>query len=195
MVFLRASAYLDPPPVVKGSGVTLRQPQLKDFGEWSRLRAESRRFLEPWEPLWPADDLTRGAFRYRIRRHVRDARADVAYAFFAFCEAGGELVGGLTLSNVRRGVAQSASLGYWIGERFARRGYMTASVNALLPFAFGQLKLHRVEAACIPTNRASIALLTRCGFTEEGLARRYLRINGVWQDHLLFAVLESDPRP
>lgn len=195
MVFLRASAYLDPPPVVTGKGVVLRQPALKDFAAWVALRAESRRFIEPWEPLWPADDLTRSAFRYRIRRHVRDARADVAYAFFACCGTTGQLVGGLTLSNVRRGVAQSASLGYWIGERFARQGYMTAAVSALLPFAFDQLKLHRVEAACIPTNRASIALLTRCGFTEEGLARRYLRINGIWQDHLLFAVLESDPRP
>jgi ribosomal-protein-alanine N-acetyltransferase len=195
MVFLRATTYLDPPPVVRGNGVLLRQPALKDYAEWSVLRAESRGFLEPWEPLWPADDLTRGAFRYRIRRNVRDARADVAYAFFAFCETSGRLVGGLTLSNVRRGVAQSASLGYWIGERFARQGYMTAAVNALVPFAFDQLKLHRVEAACIPTNRASIALLMRCGFSEEGLARRYLRINGMWQDHLLFAVLDSDPRP
>jgi ribosomal-protein-alanine N-acetyltransferase len=195
MVFLRASSYLDPSPVIRGRGVFLRQPALKDYADWASLRAASRGFLEPWEPLWPADDLTRGAFRYRIRRHIRDARADVAYSFFTFAEQTGELLGGLTLSNVRRGVAQSASLGYWIGERFARQGYMTASVRALVPYAFDQLKLHRIEAACIPTNRASMALLSRCGFLEEGLARRYLRINGLWQDHLLFAILENDPRP
>ncbi|MFO1089136.1 MAG: GNAT family protein [Hyphomicrobiales bacterium] len=195
MVFLRASAYLDPPPLIRGRGVYLRQPALTDFAAWSSLRAESRGFLEPWEPLWPADDLTRGAFRYRIRRHLRDSRADTAYAFFAFDEDTDELLGGLTLSNVRRGVAQSASLGYWIGARHARKGYMTAAVRALLPYAFDILKLHRVEAACIPTNRPSMALLKRCGFSEEGLARRYLRIAGIWQDHLLFAILENDPRP
>ena len=104
------------------------------------------------------------------------------------------LVGGITLSNVRRGVAQAGNLGYWIGEPHARRGHMNAAVRALLPFAFGGLRLHRVEAACIPSNAASIRLLERNGFTREGYAREYLCINGIWQDHLLYARLKDDPR-
>ena len=99
------------------------------------------------------------------------------------------MLGALTLSNVRRGVAQMATLGYWIGAPFARQGYMTDALQALLPFAFDHLHLHRVEAACLPRNDASIALLRRAGFEQEGLARSYLKINGAWQDHLLFARL------
>ena len=103
------------------------------------------------------------------------------------------LVGGLTLASVRRGVAQAGSLGYWMGATFVRRGHMTAAVKAVLPFTFSTLRLHRVEAACIPTNTASIRLLERAGFTREGYARQYLCINGTWQDHLLFARLRDDP--
>ena len=103
--------------------------------------------------------------------------------------------GGLTLANIRRGVAQAGSLGYWTGEPFARRGLMSGAVSALVPFAFSSLRLHRIEAACIPTNVASIRLLERSGFVREGYAREYLCINGIWQDHLLFARLKDDPHP
>src|SRR5690606_16053876 len=98
-------------------------------------------------------------------------------------------------SNVRRGVTQSCSLGYWVGEPYARRGNMSSAVAASLPFVFEHLRLHRLEAACLPTNVASIRLLEKVGFTREGYARRYLRINGVWPDHVLFAMLHDDPRP
>jgi ribosomal-protein-alanine N-acetyltransferase len=101
----------------------------------------------------------------------------------------------VTLTNIRRGVAQAASVGYWIGGPFARRGYMTAAMKALMPFSFQGLRLHRVEAACIPTNAASIALLERSGFRREGHAREYLCINGAWQDHLLYARLADDRVP
>ena len=104
------------------------------------------------------------------------------------------LVGGLTLCNVRRGVTQSCTLGYWVGAAHAKRGYMTAAVRAVVPFVFDSLELHRLEAACLPTNTASMRLLKRTGFTREGLARRYLRINGDWQDHLLYALLDTDSR-
>jgi ribosomal-protein-alanine N-acetyltransferase len=102
------------------------------------------------------------------------------------------LVGGITLANLRRGVAQAGSIGYWVGETYARQGYMTAALRALTPFAFESLRLHRLEAACIPTNAASIRLLEKSGFTREGYAREYLCINGVWADHLLFARLKED---
>lgn len=192
MVFLRSVTPAEIGPVVQGEGVRLRVPQMSDFEEWAALRAASRAFLIPWEPTWPADDLTRSAFRRRIRRYWRDVREDVSYPFFVFRAHDDVLVGGLTFSNVRRGVAQTAALGYWLGQPFSRRGYMTAAVGAALPFAFNTLGLHRVEAACLPTNSPSIRLLRRCGFAEEGYARHYLKINGEWRDHLLFAILADD---
>jgi len=127
-----------------------------------------------------------------LKRYAEDLRTDQAYPFFLFRRADSALVGGLTLANVRRGVAQAGSLGYWIGETFARQGLMTAAVNALIPFAFGTLRLHRLEAACIPNNTASVRLLEKTGFKREGFAREYLCINGVWQDHVLYALLRSD---
>ena len=194
MAFFRTVSSSEALPVLTGEGVILRAPQMADFAEWSALRELSRDFLTPWEPTWPADDLTRGAFRRRLKRYAEDLRTDQAYPFFLFRKDDNALVGGLTLSNIRRGVAQAGSLGYWTGAPFARRGYMTAAVRALFPFVFGALRLHRLEAACIPTNTASIRLLERTGFSREGLAREYLCINGLWQDHLLFARL-NDARP
>jgi ribosomal-protein-alanine N-acetyltransferase len=192
MAFFRSVQISDMAPVIQGDGVFLRAPQMSDFAGWADLRARSREFLAPWEPTWPEDDLTRGAFRRRLRRYVEDARIDQAYPFFIFRKEDGALVGGLTLTNVRRGVAQAASLGYWIGAPFARRGYMTTAVRALIPFVFDGLRLHRLEAACIPTNAPSIRLLEKTGFKREGYAREYLCINGLWQDHLLYARLRDD---
>jgi ribosomal-protein-alanine N-acetyltransferase len=195
MALFRTVSFTESVPAIEGDGVVLRTPQMMDFPEWAQLREHSRDFLTPWEPIWPADDLTRAAFRRRLRRYTEDARQDLAYAFFVFRRSDDALVGGLTLANVRRGVAQAGSLGYWMGEPFAGQGYMSRAVRALIPFGFGPLRLHRLEAACIPTNNASIRLLERCGFSREGLARRYLCINGLWQDHFLYALLNSDPRP
>src|SRR5262245_19003179 len=194
MAFFRTVSFSEPLPIVAGDGVYLRAPQMADFPEWAAVREESRDFLTPWEPTWLHDDLTRGAFRRRLKRYAEDLRSDQAYPFFLFRRADDALVGGLTLANVRRGVAQAGSLGYWIGQPFARRGLMTAAVNALIPFVFSTLRLHRLEAACIPSNIASVRLLEKTGFTREGFAREYLCINGIWQDHLLYALLRTDVR-
>ncbi len=192
MAFFRTVGFPEPLPVIEGEGVYMRTPQIADYEEWASLRERSRRFLIPWEPTWPADDLTRSAFRRRVRRYIEDQRADQSYAFFVFRKEDDVLVGGLTLANVRRGVAQAGSLGYWMGEPYARHGHMTAAVWAVAAFAFATLRLHRIEAACIPSNHASIRLLEKCGFTREGYAREYLCINGTWQDHLLYAKLKGD---
>lgn len=181
-------------PLLTGDGVTLRYPRMGDYAAWAALRDESREFLTPWEPTWAPDELTRGAYRRRIGRYTREIRSDVAYPFFVFRKVDGALVGGCTLSNVRRGVTQSASLGYWVGAKFARQGHMHAATGALAPFVFQTLALHRLEAACIPDNEPSRRLLLKCGFQEEGRARCYLQINGKWQDHILFALLEEDTR-
>lgn len=179
-------------PVLSGDNVYLRYPQMGDFSQWARTRDESRQFLMPWEPSWADDELTRPAFRRRLRRYEREIRSDTGYPFFLFHKDDDVLMGGVTLSNVRRGVTQSAAVGYWIGERYARRGYMHAALKALFPFVFKMLGLHRLEAACIPQNEASRALLLKSGFHEEGRARKYLQINGEWRDHILFALLEDD---
>src|SRR5260370_18505045 len=194
MAFFRTGHCADRLPRVEGNGVVLGAPGPADYAEWAALRDASRAFLTPWEPTWPADDLTRAAFRRRLRRYAEDQRGDQSYAFFIFRSIDQVLLGGLTLANVRRGVAQAGSLGYWIGEPYARRGHMTAAVRALLPFTFGALRLHRVEAACIPNNAASIRLLEKIGFTREGYAREYLCINGIWHDHLPYTRLQDDGR-
>ncbi len=192
MAFFRSVSLVESGPAVAGHGVILRPPVMSDFSEWAALREQSRDFLTPWEPIWPADDLTRGAFRRRLKRYAEDQRTDTAYAFLIFRESDRAMVGGLTLANLRRGVAQAGSIGYWIGDRFARQGLMTSAVRTLIPMCFDTLRLHRVEAACIPSNTASVRLLEKTGFHREGYAREYLCINGVWADHLLYARLRSD---
>ncbi len=174
---------------IDGAGVYGRPPTERDWPAYAELRAASRRFLEPWEPTWPTDALMRDAFVRRLRRYANDWRDDVAYNFLLFHQDGDRLVGGISLSNVRRGVSQSGSLGYWIGETYARQGHMTDGLRAMLVFCFSQLGLHRVEAACLPANEASQRLLRRCGFRQEGYAQRFLKIRGEWQDHLLFGLL------
>lgn len=193
MAFFRTVSINETMPAIAGAGVTLRAPQGSDHAEWAALRETSRAFLVPWEPTWPADDLTRGAFRRRLKRYAEDARSDLAYAFLIFRSDDDALVGGLTLANIRRGVAQAGSIGYWVGAPFARKGHMTAAMRALIPFCFGSLRLHRLEAACIPANAASVGLLEKTGFQREGYARSYLCINGTWQDHLLYARIKDDP--
>jgi len=179
-------------PVIRGSEVYLRYPRMIDFKPWAKLRGESREFLTPWEPVWARDELTKGAFRRRIKRYQKETRQDTAYAFFVFRQADDQLLGGCTLSNVRRGVTQACAMGYWIGQRFARQGFMFDAVRALIPFVFSTLGLHRIEAACLPVNEASQNLLGKAGFRQEGLARKYLQINGEWRDHVLFALLEDE---
>lgn len=174
---------------IEGDGVRLRPPRASDYSEWRDLRARSREFLQPWEPVWPVDDLTRGAYRRRLAAYQRDTELGVAYPFFVFRQADEALVGGITLSNVRRGVAQTGSVGYWSGQAFARRGHTLAAAKALSHFSFRSLGLHRLEAACIPTNDASRNLLKKAGFREEGYAQAYLKINGVWRDHVLFGLV------
>ena len=103
---------------VRGEGVYLRPPEMRDFDAWSSLREQSRAFLTPWEPTWPGDDLTRTAFRRRVRRHQQEIESNEAYPFLVFRDDDA-LLGGLTLGQVKRGVVQAATLGYWIGEPYA----------------------------------------------------------------------------
>lgn len=176
-----------------GDGVVLRHPQAGDYEAWARLRDHSRAHLQPWEPTWGPDELTRASYRRRINRYAQEIREDRGYPFWVMSPTG-QLMGGCTLSNVRRGVSQTASLGYWMGVQYAGQGAMTASVKLALRHAFSQLGLHRIEAACLPINEASRRVLQKNGFSEEGFARKYLKIDGEWRDHLLFGIVEEDWR-
>ncbi len=179
-------------PALKGEKVVLRLPLASDYQEWAALRGKSRNFLERWEPRWTPDELERTAWRHRIGRYREDHAQGIAIAFFILDKNTGKLVGGITLGNIRHGVAQSGHIGYWIGEPYAGRGLMTDAVNVLARFAFDTLRLHRIEAACIPDNARSIRVLEKAGFRREGLLRSYLKINGMWQDHYLYARLADD---
>ena len=181
---------------LEGVGVRLRPHRASDYAEWSDLRERSRGFLQPWEPTWPADDLTRASYRRRLSAYAQDIERGAAYTFLVFRHGDGAMVGGITLSNVRRGVAQMGSIGYWVGQPFTRRGYTLAAVRTVTGFCFQRLGLHRVEAACIPANGPSRGVLTQAGFEPEGVARAYLKINGDWCDHLLFGLVSgSTSRP
>jgi ribosomal-protein-alanine N-acetyltransferase len=193
MPFLVSIARTGTPAAITGSYVVLRPPVAADFEAWSGLRHESRNFLKPWEPTWAPDELSKEAFRRRLRRYAQAARDGTGHIFFIFDKKTGALMGGCQLSNIRQGIAQSAAtLGYWMGERYAGRGMMTDAVLSLTRYCVTRLGLHRIEAACLPDNAASRRVLTKAGFVEEGVARKYLKINGQWRDHVLFAIIEDD---
>ncbi|MEK9708272.1 MAG: GNAT family protein [Alphaproteobacteria bacterium] len=177
---------------LEGEKVFMRVPMERDWRDYAEIRAASRIFLEPWEPTWPSDALSRDAFYRRMNRYTSDWRNDTGYSMFLFDQDSSALVGGISLSNVRRGVALCGTLGYWMGETHAGKGYMHEGLRLMLRFAFDELMLHRAEAACLPHNEASRNLLLGCGFSQDGHAKKYLKIRGVWQDHLLFSLLSED---
>lgn len=179
-------------PALKGERVTLRLPVSGDFREWAALRADSRRFLEPWEPRWAPDELDWASWRQRLNRYREESTQGSAAAFFIFENVSGQLVGGITIGNIRYGVAQTGQIGYWVGERHAGKGFMLDALRLVARHAFQTLRLHRIEAACIPDNSRSIRVLEKAGFQREGLLRSYLRINGIWHDHYLYALIADD---
>jgi len=179
-------------PVLQGRRVYLRWPQPGDHPAWARLRERSRDFLVPWEPAWPPDALSLPAFARRLRAHREDSRRGTGYMFLVFRTRDDVLLGGVTVSQLRRGAGASAEIGYWLGREHGGQGYMTEALQALLPHAFRTLSLNRLEAACLPDNLRSKAVLARLGFQQEGLARSYLRINGRWRDHERHALLARD---
>lgn len=185
--FLRREA-----PSLEGKRVVLRQPRPSDYREWAALRGASRSFLEPWEPRWTNDELTPTAWRQRVQRYRRENAAGTGMAYLIFENAGGTLLGGINIGNIRYGVSQSAQVGYWMGAPHAGKGFMQDAIGALLSHAFGRMRLHRIEAACIPGNARSIRVLEKAGFTREGLLRSYLRINGVWQDHYIYSLIAEE---
>ena len=181
-------------PVLRGERITLRLPHARDYAQWSALRRASRAFLEPWEPLWAVNELDRSGWRVRLDRNRTEFKAGSGIGFLLVDHVEDQILGGITVGNIRMGVAQTCQIGYWMGQPYAGRGYMGDALKLVIPFAFGELRLHRIEAACIPSNARSVRVLEKAGFTREGLARSYLRINGAWQDHFLYGLVCDDAR-
>ena len=175
-----------------GERVFLRPPKRRDALKWQKLRMSSKSFLVPWEPSWDASSCTRRAYLRFFKNSNYLANMDRAYSFLIFKTDDKTLLGGINIGNVRRGVSQSASLGYWIGEKHSRNGYMKEALKLLIPSLFVDLRLNRIEAATLEENIASKNLLKKIGFKKEGVLREYLKINGHWRDHILYGLLESD---
>lgn len=181
-------------PRVETERLTLRLPMHGDFRDWSLLRQESREFLTPWEPAWSDDHLTKRAFTNRVYWAQRAEAAGTAVPFFLIRREDGRVLGAITLDNIRRGPAQSGTIGYWIGARYARQGYMREAIEGVVYYAFHDLDLSRIEAACLPENVASRGALEKAGFKYEGVAQAYLQINGRWRNHVLYSNLRLDRR-
>lgn len=179
---------------IETARMTLRPPQHADFRSWTALRRASRDFLTPWEPAWAEDHLSRKSFTNRVYWAQRAISNGTAVPLFLIKRDTDDLLGAVTLDNIRRGPAQSGTLGYWIGALHARQGYMREAIEALVFYAFNQLDLSRVEAACLPENTASRGVLEKSGFKYEGVAQSYLQINGRWRSHVLYANLRGDRR-
>lgn len=174
--------------------LVLRPPHMADHADWVALRRESRDFLRPWEPERLTDQTTRRAFRNRVYWAERVVDEEQAMPLFLFRREDGALLGGITLDNIRKGPAQSGTVGYWIGATHARHGYMREALEAVVYHAFHQVGLSRIEAATLPENRASRGLLEKTGFKYEGVAQSYLQIAGRWRTHVLYANLRADRR-
>ncbi|OWJ75561.1 MULTISPECIES: GNAT family N-acetyltransferase [Haematobacter] len=174
--------------------LVLRLPVHSDFRAWSALRRDSAAFLVPWEPAWAPDHLARKAFTNRVYWSARAHANGTALPLFLIRREDGVLVGAITLDNIRRGPAQCGVLGYWVGQPFARQGYMREAIDGVVTHAFTDLNLSRIEAACLPENAASRGVLEKAGFKYEGVAQSYLQINGRWRNHVLYANLRHDRR-
>ena len=199
--------------VLTGERIVLRAARIEDWNEWKKMRESSRQFLQPWEPTWSPDALSQDYFATNLRRQWREWRKGEGYAWlifkkdvgFGIQDLGQEriaksqilnpkslLIGGISLNDITRGIAQHGTLGYWMGELFANQGYMTEAVRLICAFGFDHLRLHRIEASCLPHNEASKRILQKIGFSLEGRAAGYLRINGRWEDHLLWGLVKPD---
>ncbi len=181
-------------PLVKLEGfrVILRPPQLEDWSKWAKIRDKNRAFLEPLEPTWPENCLTRDFYERRYARQTKDRQQDRAYSFLILTKENKTIIGGVNINNICRGAAQYASLGYWLDQDEQGVGYMAESLRLAINYGFKDLKLHRFHAGCLADNQSSINLLLKLGFTEEGFAKKYVRINGQWQDHKLFGLPVED---
>lgn len=172
----------------------LRLPEARDYADWAKLRQDSTAFLDPWEPARESAYISRRAFRNRAAVAKRMAKDKRALSLLLFRQTDEVLVGGLTLDNMQAGVSKSCTVGYWMGENYARQGYMKEALEAAVQYAFTVLDISRIQAGCLPENAPSRALLEKSGFKYEGVVQSYLQIAGRLRNHVLYANLRRDRR-
>lgn len=172
---------------IPATDLILREPSRGDERQWIALRQQSAAFLQEWEPKWPYDDLTSAGYLRRLRSYGRQRQENSGYVYFLINEAENVLMGGLSLTRMKNNPKSSAVLGYWMGAPFAGQGHMSKAVASAIDHAFSAFSLGQVEAACLPRNKRSIALLEKLGFQQYGYSKDHLEINGVLEDHLLFS--------
>lgn len=177
---------------LNGERIYIRAPERRDWQQWVEVRSRNRRFLKPWSPSSTLANLTREGYLKRLAMYRDDWDEDAGYAFFIFRQDNDALVGGITLNNIVRGAGQMATLGYWLDEAETRQGFMTEAALLACQFGFFALKLHRIQAGTLPENAASQKVLKNCGFREEGIARKYIRIANEWRDHQIFSLLSEE---
>lgn len=177
-----------PDITLSGARLHLRPPRRNDWHEWAMLRSHNAGFLKPWEPQWAEDSLSEDYYERRYRRQCREWRDDLSYPFLIVKNDDARIIGAINLNHVVRGAAQFAALGYWLAQSAQAQGYMTEAGRLIMNHAFTTLRLHRLQAASLPENISSRALLARLGFKEEGFAARYLQIDGLWRDHVLYGL-------
>lgn len=190
MIRRRAPAAAPPRAAQVGQRTFLRYPTAADRDEFLSVRLASRAHLEPWEgtPADGSDPFGPASFD----RLLKTRRNEFNHRFLICLLPAGEIIGQVSLGNIVRGSFQSCYTGYWLAKPHTGRGLMTEALGLALRHAFVDLKLHRVEANIIPTNRASLALAKRCGMRYEGTAQRYLRIDGRWRDHEHWAITSEE---
>jgi len=172
-------------------GIYISPLELTDAESLLELRLNNRMSHASFEPKRDEHFYTLEFQQQIIQQRLKDALEDRAYMFGIYL-LDGQLIGQITLSNVSRGIAQYADLGYLTDHQLQGKGYMTAAVGLILRYAFQALGLHRVQAAILLHNEASRRVLEKSGFKPEGIARRYLKINDQWQDHQTYAILSDD---
>ena len=177
---------------ITGRKVILRPPQYSDWKAWADERKKNKLYLQPWEPLWSINELERSSFVKRVRMFERLSHNDQAYSFLIFTSDNEDFIGEVNISNVLRGIIQSCTIGYWIAKDCEGKGMMSESLELVKEFIFNELKLHRIEAACLPHNMPSLKVLLKNGFIKEGTARKLLKINDKWQDHTVLSFILDD---
>ena len=178
--------------MLESQPVALRALRLSDAPAILALYQINAAYLQPWEAVRPPEFYTLAFQEESIQTGLAAAASDRGYVFGIVLRETDQLIGRLTLSGVTRAAFQNAYLGYWLDEGHTGRGLTTQAVGLALDHAFGEMRLHRVQAAVLPHNAASIRVLQKNGFRQEGLAERYLLIAGRWQDHAIFAITAEE---
>ncbi len=177
-----------------GRRVVLRPLVTGDFHAWREVRLDNEDWLLPWEPSRPpgVPDAVRDkdAFAVRCNARQRERQLGIGYAFGVFVD--GQFAGEVNLTSVQRGPFQSGTIGYWMSRQQAGRGYTPEAVVAVLRYAFEELHLHRIEIAIVPRNDKSLRVVEKLGIRQEGLAVEFLEINGAWEDHFRFGIVERE---